>query len=79
MDRQNAHHKTGGIAGKDACDLSVYPDRITPQMLALVALDQPQVDCIVETVPGGARNAKDIYPLSPPGRHAVPLPVERTK
>ncbi|WP_219847638.1 non-ribosomal peptide synthase/polyketide synthase [Photorhabdus hindustanensis] len=38
---------------------------LTPAMLPLINLTQPEIDLIVEQVPGGIANIQDIYALSP--------------
>ncbi|HWW70056.1 MAG TPA: amino acid adenylation domain-containing protein, partial [Duganella sp.] len=61
--------QTMGVACEDmAAPPNGIPDgcdAITPRMLPLVDLTQPQIDRIALGVEGGMRNIQDIYPLAP--------------
>jgi len=45
--------------------ISADCQRITPDLLPLISLDQATIDHIVASVPGGVANIQDIYPLAP--------------
>ncbi len=40
-------------------------EKITPEMLPLVSLNQSEIDTIIRRIPGGIKNIQDIYSLTP--------------
>jgi amino acid adenylation domain-containing protein/thioester reductase-like protein len=59
---------TGAVAARSDVPPNLIPagcTAITPQMLTLIDLKPEHIERIASTVPGGAGNIQDIYPLAP--------------
>ncbi|MDE9552069.1 amino acid adenylation domain-containing protein [Xenorhabdus bovienii] len=61
------------LAHQDDTDAFVVPPNripegctsLIPDMLSLISLSQAEIDTLIGSIPGGASNVQDIYPLAP--------------